>query len=121
MTRRLKASFPKPLADIANQEYAGKVTSEVEWPTEVAEVNTDAEPQTISQAVITDGRSFNFTHVIQDRLRPRQFSTLGHKILIECPQCGALCGDERGYRNHRRNHEMIIEFIEHFNLVIGGQ
>jgi hypothetical protein len=100
MPRRMKTPrHPKPIVREANNPLNDDLVvkaNEVEWPR--------------SRDVST---SFaGMVHVIQDRLHPRHFSTLGHKVLVECPQCGALCGDQRGFMNHRHYHDVIAAFMQ---------
>jgi hypothetical protein len=117
---RTRVEHPKPLPDIANDGYQNKITPDVvPWPDDIIHRRSPEEQAKVAEGVTTDPRRFNFTHVIFDRIKPRLFSTLGHKILIECPNCGALTGDERAYLQHKKYHEMVEEFIQWVHIQVG--
>lgn len=99
MPRRMKTPrHPRAFTtEIANGHPDGMVErAEVEWPA-------------VKDATSSFG---GFVHVIQDRIRPRHFTTLGHHFLIEDPQTGGLCGDKTGFQNQRHYNEMIASFIQ---------
>jgi hypothetical protein len=100
MRRPKKPAYPKPLSEIANIGDQKRITNEVEWPHD-----EDAYSE----------QDFKLTHVINDRIKPRHFSTLGSKILAEYPPTGALTGDERGFMAQRRYYEMMTKFIAYSN------
>jgi hypothetical protein len=91
---------PRQLSDIALNEVSETekvVRNEVEWPT-----NEDGE--TVNFA--------GFRYVLHDRLRPRHFSTLGNKILIESPTDAVLVGDKMAFLNHNNYLHMVTDFIK---------
>lgn len=102
MPRRLKAGYPKPVVKTAQGlTPTDKIPiQEVDWPLDQEE---------------TGERNFNYTHVIHDRLHPRKFSTLGHRILIEIPVTAWLVGDEYGLRQANRWIKMFMDFVSHTN------
>jgi hypothetical protein len=100
MRRTKRPAYPRPLSEVANVGQE-RIVNEVEWPT--------GDEQAYSE------QDFKLTHVINDRIKPRHFSTLGHKVLAEYPPTGALTGDERGFMAQRRYYEMMTKFIAYSN------
>lgn len=75
--RKNQLTYPTPLNRPANTEHPDMIkANEVEWPALADTTSTFA----------------GLIHVIQDRITPRHFSTLGHKIVIECPRV-ELCAE----------------------------
>lgn len=83
----------------ADPEELEEVTSEID----------DFQPVYSQTRILRREPTAAFTRILHSRANKwRKFSTLGHREILECPECSALIwNDTKAIMNHVNHHEFV--------------